>query len=98
MPQNPALHPKYTRRIAGNSSVAISAFVVSIESERFYRGWRYYWMVCAAWNPEELVSWGHAPTRELAQMAAENAVTKLESGLTQGWRLSSASKSSIGRK
>ena len=33
------------------------------------------------------MSWGHAPTLELAEMAAENAVMKLESGLPKTGRV-----------
>lgn len=72
----------------------ISPYVLSFQSERFYRGWRYHWMICAAWNPDELVSWGHAPTQELAETVARNEVEKLVAGLTEGGRLSGTSKSS----
>lgn len=39
-------------------------------------------MIRAATNPDELVSWGHAPTRELAEKAAHDEVRKLV-GLAQ---------------
>lgn len=41
-------------------------------------------MICRSQNPDELVSWGHAPTRELAESAAEKEVEDLSSGRTQG--------------
>src|ERR1035438_507729 len=90
MRQPPSPRPKYTRTITDDGLVVVSPFVISIQSQRFYRGWRYYWIICATRNPDELVSWGHAPTLELAEMAAENAVMKLESGLlktSRGTRL-----------
>jgi len=65
-------------------------YVLSFDSEHFYRGWRYHWMICAARNPDELVSWGHAPTRELAETAAGNEVENLVAGLTKGGRVTSA--------
>ena len=67
--------------------VVVSPLSYRIQSQRFYRGWRYYSIICAARNPDELVFWGHAPTLELAEMAAENAVTKLESGLPRTGRV-----------
>ena len=87
MRQTPSPRPKYARPIADDGLVVVSPFVISIQSQRFYRGWRYYWIICAARNPDELVSWGHAPTLELAKMAAENAVMKLESGLPKTGRV-----------
>src|SRR5271157_1675866 len=67
MYDHPSRCPKCTHRIAGDGGVASGSYVMSFESERFYRGWRYYWMICAARNPDELVSWGYAGTRELAE-------------------------------
>ena len=88
MPQITSRRPK---RIPYTDSVAVSPYVLSFQSQRFYRGRRCHWMICAARNPDKLVSWGHAPTRELAETAAQNEVEKLESGLTQGGRVTSAS-------
>lgn len=86
MYDHPSRCPKRTHRIAGDGSVASGSYVLSFESERFYRGWRYYWMICAARNPGELVSWGYARTRELAETAARNEVNKLLAALAQGGR------------
>ena len=69
MSHNSSRHPEY---------------IQSFECERFYRGWRYYWMICAARKPDELVFWGYARTRELAEAAARNEVNKLVAGLTRG--------------
>ena len=52
-------------------------------------------MICLEGNPEELVSWGHAPTQELAETEARNEVKDLTSGLTQGGRVPSTSYSAI---
>jgi hypothetical protein len=64
-----------------------SSYVVSIEAEHFRQRTRYHWMVCGAQNPDELVSWGNAPTLEQAEMAAQNEVLDLSSGRTQGGRV-----------
>jgi hypothetical protein len=63
-----------------HAATARSRYMVSIEWERVYGNRRYHWTVCAARKPDELVSWGHAPTRVLAVTAAEDAVSKLMSG------------------
>ena len=76
--------PGYIHLIADGSPVAISSYVMSFECERFYRGWRYYWMICTRRKPDELVSWGHARTRELAEAAARKEVNRLVAGLTRG--------------
>jgi hypothetical protein len=72
---------------------AVGRFVVSFQAERSYKGRRYHWMICWAQNPDELVSWGYAPTQELAEKAAQNQVKDLSSGLTQGGRVTRTSKS-----
>jgi hypothetical protein len=72
---------------------AVGSYVVSFQAEPFHKGTRYHWMICWAQNPDELVSWGHAPTQELAEMAAQNEVKDLSSGRTQGGRVTNTSKS-----
>jgi hypothetical protein len=75
-----------------------SPYVVSYQSEPLRKGMRrYYWMICREHNPGELVSWGHALTQELAEMAAKQEIADLSSGLTQGGRVSSTSYSGIHR-
>jgi hypothetical protein len=71
----------------------VGRYAVSFQAERFYKETRYHWMICAKRNPDELVSWGHAPTRELAEKAAQNEAKDLSSGRTQGGRVTSTSKS-----
>jgi len=44
-------------------------------------------MISADDKPDELVSWGHAPTQELAEAAAQNEVKDLSSGLSKGGRV-----------
>lgn len=80
MLQHPSHRSKHTRRIAYDGPDLGKSYVLSFDSERFYRGWRYYWMVCEARRPDELVSWGHAPTLKLAETAAGSEMEKLESG------------------
>ena len=71
----------------------VGRYVASFQSQPSYKGTRYHWMICMAQNPDELVSWGHAPTQELAEAAAQNEVKKLSSGLTQGGRVTSKKRS-----
>ena len=72
---------KLSRRVADDRLVVANSCVLSFEAKRFYRGCRYYWMICSVQNPDELISWGYAPTRELAETAARSAVNTLESGV-----------------
>jgi hypothetical protein len=72
---------------------AVDRYVVSFQSEPFHKGRRYHWMICWRMNPDELVSWGHAPTQELAENAAQNEVKDLSSGLTRGGRVTGESRS-----
>ena len=72
---------------------SVSHYVVSFQTEPYHKGTRYHWMICWAQNPDELVSWGHAPTQELAEIAAQNEIKDLSSGRTQGGRIIAGSKS-----
>jgi len=71
---------------------ARNLYVVSFQVEPFHKGTRHHWMICRQQNPDELVSWGHAPTRELAESAAEKELQDLSSGLTQGGQATSTTK------
>ena len=63
-------------------------YVMSFQSQPLRNGRRrYYWMICGEHNPDELVSWGHALTQELAEVAARQEVKDLSSGLSRGGRL-----------
>jgi hypothetical protein len=84
MCHNSSRRPECIHPIAHDGPVAISSYVISFECERFYQGWRYYWMICTRRKPDELVSWGHARTRELAEAAARKEVHRLLAGLTRG--------------
>lgn len=68
-------------------SKRVANYTISIERQRFYEGHRYHWTICSIDCPDELISWGHAPTQELAEVIAQSAAEKLESGLTQGGRV-----------
>jgi hypothetical protein len=70
-------------------------YVVSIQAQPFRKKTRYHWMICQEHTPDELVSWGHAPTQELAETEAQNEVRDLSSGLTQGGRVASTAHYSI---
>ena len=68
------------------------AYVPSFQTEPFYTGKRYHWMICRADNSEELVSWGHEASRELAEGAAEKELQVLSSGETEGGHITSRIK------
>jgi uncharacterized protein YceH (UPF0502 family) len=70
-------------------------YVVSIQAQSFRKKTRYHWMICGENNPDEMISWGHAPTQELAENEAQNEVKDLTSGLTQGGRVASTCYSAI---
>ena len=72
---------------------ALGRYLVSFQAEPFHNRTRYHWIICWARNPDKLVSWGHAPTQELAEVAAQNEVKRLSTGRTQGGRVTSTSKS-----
>lgn len=59
-------------------------YVPSFQAERYHRTVRYHWMVCCERSPEQLVSWGHAPTQETAEAAARAEVADLISGVSRG--------------
>ena len=73
---------------------AVDPYVLSFESEpvrnrqQRHKQKRHHWMICLAKKPDELVSWGHAPTHELAESEARNELTDLLSGVTQGGHVS----------
>ncbi len=60
------------------------SYVVSFDVEPYHQGTRHHWTICRSQNPDELVSWGHAPTRELAQTAADKELEDLSAGRTEG--------------
>ena len=62
----------------------LHSYVVSFQAEPFRQGTRHHWLICREHQPNELVSWGHAPTLELAQAAAQKEVQDLSSGQSQG--------------
>lgn len=64
-------------------------YVVSIQAQPFRRKMRYHWMICREQVPDEMISWGHAPTQEQAESEARNEVRDLVSGVTQGGRVAS---------
>jgi ribulose-5-phosphate 4-epimerase/fuculose-1-phosphate aldolase len=63
-------------------------YISSFQAERFHKAVRFHWMVCWEKKPDELVSWGHAPTQALAEAAARDEVKDLSSGLSHGGRVS----------
>ena len=74
----------------------VGRYVMSFQSQPLRKGRRrYYWMICCESNPDELISWSHAPTQELAEVAARQEVTDLFSGLSRGGQLVSKSYSGI---
>ena len=72
-------------------------YTFSIQLERFHRSLRFHWVICSTRNPDWLVSWGHAPSRELAVAAAESEIRDLRSGRTVGGRVRDTKSSSLAR-
>ena len=70
----------------------VPSFVIAVQWEHFRQGRRYHWTICETQNPDELISWGHAPTPELAETAALSEVSDLTSGLSQGGQVTSTVK------
>ncbi len=73
----------------------VGQYVVLLQAQPFRKGRHYYWMICREHNFNELVSWGDAPTQELAEMAAMIEVTNLHSGLSHGGQVASMCYSDI---
>ena len=71
----------------------VSAYTVSVQSERFFHKTRYHWLICRAQSPDELVSWGYSSSPEQAEMAARNEVKDLSAGLTQGGQVATSEAS-----
>jgi hypothetical protein len=65
-----------------NNSLTIGPYTVSFNSERHYQRLRHHWLIFKVETPDELVSWGHASTRRLAELAAQEALAKLLEGCT----------------
>ncbi len=61
-----------------------ATYIFSIQVEHFYKSLRFHWVICSTQDPDRLVSWGHAASRELAEAAAQNEIKDLRSGRTLG--------------
>jgi hypothetical protein len=72
-----------------------ATYSFAIELERFHRTLRFHWVICSTRNPDRLVSWGHAPSRELAVAAAEREIRDLRSGRTVGGRVREGKNGSV---
>jgi hypothetical protein len=63
----------------------VDGYLLSFEVDNLSRRrTRHHWMICSADSPNQLLSWGHAPTTELAETDAKSEMDSLSSGLTQG--------------
>ena len=68
------------------------------EPSLFHKGVRrYHWIISLAHKPDELVSWGYAPTPELAELASHNEVKDLDSGLSRGGQVPKTRKVALHR-
>ncbi len=74
------------------AEVQLGSYILSIQAERFHRTVRYHWILCRAATPDRLVSWGHAPTWEMADSAARAEAQDLSAGRTDGGRVHSTVK------
>ena len=87
---SPSLRRQNRSSKEGEITQAIDPYVVSFETEHISkRAPRHHWMICLVKNPDQLVSWGHAPTHVLAETEARNEVESLSSGQTQGGHVAS---------
>jgi hypothetical protein len=68
------------------------AYVVAFDVEPYHKGTRHHWTICRSRRPDELVSWGYEPTRELAEIAANRELEDLTAGRTQGGQVASSAK------
>jgi hypothetical protein len=62
-------------------------YVISFQAERIRKGVRHHWTVCWEHKPDELVSWGHESSQELAEAAAQAEIKDLSSGQSHGGRV-----------
>lgn len=70
---------------------SVDSFSLSFEAQALRnKKTRYHWMICSTTNPDLLVSWGYAPTREVAEIEAMSELEDLVSGRTQGGRVASS--------
>ena len=73
---------------------AVDPYVLSFELEPVrnrqmrHQHKRHHWMICLAKRPDELISWGHAATQELAESEAQIEIKDLLSSLPQGGHVS----------
>jgi hypothetical protein len=72
----------------------LHCYTVSFQHEPFRQGTRHYWLICRDQQPNEMVSWGYAPTVEMAQEAARKELEDLSSGESQGGQASCSVKPS----
>ncbi len=68
------------------------SYVVGFDVEPYHKGTRHHWTICRSQRPDELVSWGYEPTRELAEIAANRELEDLTAGRTQGGQVASSVK------
>ena len=91
MNHNHSSSPKI-QSVVDEPVIVATSYVLSFESERYFCGCRFHWMICSVQNPDELVSWGYAPTLELAKAAARSEVNELEVGLSGTGRVKRRSR------
>lgn len=65
---------------------------MTFDVEPYHQGTRHHWTICRSQNPDEMVSWGYEPTRELAESAANRELEDLVAGRTQGGQVASSVK------
>jgi hypothetical protein len=69
---------------------ALGLYVTSLQVDHLQGGRvRHHWMVCKENELDDLVSWGHAPTRQLAAAPAREEIGDLSNGLSRGGRVRS---------
>ena len=91
-----------TNVMIDNSSTKkrLGSYLLEFQAEpsRFHKAVRFHWMISLAHKPDEMVSWGHATTPELAELAAHNEVKDLDCGLSRGGRVTKPRKLNLYRR
>ena len=74
-------------------------YLLSFEVDTLRKGtMRHHWMICSVENPDQLLSWGHAPTPERAETDAKKEIQSLSSGMSQGGQVKSTVMPAIRRR
>ena len=91
---NAAINPSITSAKSESrkylTNPAIDPFVLSYEEQSLVnKKKRFHWMICLSKQPDFLLSWGYAPTYQVAEHEAKNELESLVSGVAPSGRVAS---------